>query len=107
MAQRPFARTTLRSSKTLKPLSALSFKIGEKRGVGYFVNNANQCKLVLTFAEEPNWDRRRAFQSRAMRKLPAGASTRYNPTEGKALEFACRGDASAMSVREIERVVAK
>lgn len=94
--------------RTINPLAAISFDAGGKHGVGYFMSAAKHCMLVLTIAEQPDWDGPTSFTvTRHELSVPAGAVTRYNSTEGKALEFACLGDASQMSVREVERVVAK
>lgn len=94
--------------RTIKPFAAVGFNAGEKHGMGYFYNAAKHCMLVLTIADEPDWDGAQSFTAtRHEEDIPAGATTRYNSTEGKAVEFTCLGGASAMSVREVERVVAK
>ncbi len=94
--------------RIIKPFAAVGFNAGEKHGMGYFYNAAKHCILVLTIADEPDWDGAQSFTAtRHEEDIPAGAATRYNSTEGKALEFTCLSDASAMSIREVQRVVAK
>lgn len=94
--------------KTVKPHAAMIFNVGAKHGVGYFTSAEKQCRLVLTVADEPDWAGIQTFTAtRLEADIPDGAATRYNSTDGKALEFTCHADAREMSFREVERVVSK
>lgn len=94
--------------KTYRPYAAMTFAAGEKRGVGYFVKDAARCKLVLTIADASSEEAANEFTALRHEELvPAGAATRYNTSEGRALEFSCLPDAVAMSVREIERLAGR
>lgn len=87
---------------TMKPLHGLSFDVGAKRAVSYFVSVNGSCKLVLTIAEEPKWDEFSSFTAtRFEAAIPAGKATRFNPTEGTALRFECQAGAQAMSVETV------
>ena len=88
------------SPVSMKPLSGVSFEAGEKHGVGYFLNENNRCKLVLTIAAEPNWDDASSFSAtRFEAVISAGKATRYQVSEGKALEFVCQNSARSMTVQ--------
>ena len=41
---------------TLKPLSGLSFDIGTKRALSYFLSEERQCKLTLIVADQMRGD---------------------------------------------------
>lgn len=93
------------SQLTMKPLHGISFDVGTQRAVSYFLSDNGRCKLVLTLAEQPNWDDGPSLSAtRFEAAVPGGKSTRFNSPEGKALEFACQTDAQAMSVKAVEQV---
>jgi hypothetical protein len=92
---------------TLKPLHGISFEVGAKRAVGYFLSENGQCKLVVTLAGEPNWDDKGSFTAtRFEAAILAGKATRYTSTDGKAFDFACAADAQAMNVKQVEQIAA-
>jgi hypothetical protein len=104
-AARPLEAAELSSALTMKPLHGLSFDIGSRHAVGYFEAESGQCKLVLTLAEAPDWnDVPSLAATRFEAAIPGGKATRFNASEGKALEFGCNAGASAMSVTGIEEV---
>jgi hypothetical protein len=39
------------TTQTFKPLQGLSINAGQKHGVGYFLSDANTCKLVVTWTD--------------------------------------------------------
>jgi hypothetical protein len=97
----------LSSGLTMKPLQGVSFDIGTKRAVSYFLRNDGQCKLVLTLAEAPDWSDVSKFSAtRFEAAVNPGKATRYNSTEGVAIDFACQADAQAMSIRAAQQVAA-
>lgn len=94
--------------KSVKPLEGIFFDFGTKHGVGYFYNEAKDCKIVITLADTPNLDDDQSFTAtRHEASVPAGGSGRYNATEGKAIEFTCNADAQAMTLRQVERLVSE
>ena len=44
------------SPLTMKPLQGVSFDIGTKRAVSYFLSDGNSCKLTLMLAEVVHGD---------------------------------------------------
>jgi hypothetical protein len=95
----------LSTVQIMKPLHGISFDVGAKRAVSYFLSENGKCKLVLTIAETPNWDRDSGFTvTRFEADVAGGNATRFNPSEGRSLEFACQIHAQSMSVTPIDRV---
>jgi hypothetical protein len=89
--------TAAQASETLKPMQGVSFHAGSKHAVGYFLNESESCKLVLTLADDANY-----APTRFETAIEAGKSTRYQLAEGKSLEFACQAGAQAMIVNPLE-----
>ncbi|MEW5964050.1 MAG: hypothetical protein AB1749_10860 [Pseudomonadota bacterium] len=95
----------LRAVQTMKPLHGISFDIGSKRAVSYYLSDKGRCKLVLTLATVPNWDEVPSFTStRFEAAIPGGKATRFVSDEGKSVEFSCQENAQAMSVNPVENV---
>jgi hypothetical protein len=91
-------------SQTFKPLQGLSFDAGQKHGIGYFLSNANTCKLVLTLADSATQDDQQGFTAaRYEAAVPAGQNTRYT-SEGHTFEFGCQASAQAMTFKPLSTV---
>lgn len=89
---------------TMKPLEGHVFGIGDQTAVSYFVRRDSQCKLVLTVAEDTNWNDAVQFSStRFETMVAAGKSTEYK-LPGHTISFACAFDAQAMHVTATEQV---
>jgi len=88
---------------TMKPLHGISFDVGSKRAAGYFLSVAGRCRLVLTLADQPDWEQFASFTTtRFEATLPADKTIRFASPENKMLEFACLPGAQSMSVRPID-----
>ena len=97
----------LSSGLTMKPLQGVSFNVGSKRAVSYFLREEGQCKLVLTLADAPDWSEPSKFSAvRFEAAVRPGNATHYNSTEGVEIDFACQANAEAMSIRAVEQVAA-
>jgi hypothetical protein len=85
---------------TMTPLHGISFDIGTKRAISFYLNNAGQCRLVLTLADALVGDEPPAASTtRYETTVPAADNTRIVLPEGNALEFVCHAEARAMSVK--------
>ena len=80
------------ASETLKPMQGISFHVGNKDAVAYFLSESGTCKLVLTMAESADQPTR--FEA----AIPASGSTSYELAEGKSLEFTCQSDTQSMKI---------
>jgi hypothetical protein len=87
------------SPLTMKPLQAVSFDIGTKRAVSYFLSDGNSCKLTLMLAEVVHGDEVNGrTTTRVTVAIEAGKAAHLDTVEGKTLEFKCLGGAHVMSV---------
>ena len=93
---------------TMKPLYGVSFDVGSKHAVGYFTSEKGECKLIVTMADEPNWDDEvPAFTAtRFEASVPPGKATRLRSGDGNAIEFKCQTGAQAMSVHGAKQLAA-
>ncbi len=90
---------------TMKPLHGVSFDVGARRAVSYYLNKNGRCELVLTLADAPDWDNGARFEAtRFEATIGAGETTRYKSNEGNAIEFACEEAAQTMSVNAVEQI---
>lgn len=91
---------------TMKPIEGISFDVGTKRAVSYFVSRSGRCNLVLTLAEPPSFegDLATLIATRFEAAIPASKSTRYRTSDGKSLEFTCHADAQMLSVSGVEQI---
>ena len=90
---------------TMKPLHGVSFDVGARRAVSFYLNRNGRCELVLTLADTPDWDDDARFEAtRFEASIRAGETTRYKSDEGKAIEFACEAAAETMSVNAVEQI---
>jgi hypothetical protein len=90
---------------TMKPLHGVSFDVGTKRAVSYFLSERGQCKLTLIVADQmkddtPPNDTPVRFEA----TIDAGNGTRFDTPEGKGLQFECKPGSLAMSVIELHQV---
>jgi hypothetical protein len=90
---------------TMKPLHAISFDVGRKHAIGYFLSENGQCKLTLVVADAMQGD---AVPTDAPLRfdvaINADRDARFDTAEGKALEFACAHASDAMTVGEVSQV---
>jgi hypothetical protein len=83
----------------MKPLQGVSFDIGTKRAVSYFLSDGNSCKLTLMLAEVVHGDEVNGpTATRVTVAIEAGKAAHLDTVEGKTLEFKCQGGAHVMSV---------
>ena len=91
------------SQLSMKPLQGIGFEVEARHAVSYFSANKGTCELVLTLADEPNWDDvPKLLTTRFEAWIPAGQTTRFKSSPGKSLEFACEAGAQTMSVRALD-----
>ena len=107
-ASTPSKAASTEYTLTMKPLHGISFDVGTKRAASYFLSVAGQCRLVLTLADQPDWEQFASFTStRFEATLPADKSIRFTSPENKMLEFACLPGAQSMSVKPIDFIAVR
>jgi hypothetical protein len=99
-------------SKAMKPLYAVSFDVGRKHVLSYFLKKGGLCDLTMMVTDRPDetpwWSYDIPTLSTAQFKAQiTGGETAlfgFGATEGRALEYACATGAQAMSVRQVYAV---
>ncbi|HEY8031471.1 MAG TPA: hypothetical protein VIF02_03570 [Methylocella sp.] len=85
--------------RTMRPLQGVSFDIGTKRAVSYFLSDGNSCKLTLMLAEIVHDGEVNGLTATRVRvAIEAGKAAQLDSVEGKTLEFKCHSGAHVMSV---------
>src|SRR3984893_17645677 len=78
------------SPLTMKPLQGVSFDIGTKRAVSYFLSDDDTCKLTLMLAEVAHDDEVNGpTAARLTIAVEVGKAAHLDTAEGKSLEFKC------------------
>jgi hypothetical protein len=91
------------SPLTMKPLQGVSFDIGTKRAVSYFLSEGGACKLTLTLAEVAHDDEVNGLTATRMTvAVETGKAAQLDTAEGKSLDFECKGGAM-MSINVSDR----
>ncbi len=93
--------TTLRAL----PMHAISFDIGSKHALSYFLVNSGNCELTVWLTDIS--DRDEAASSAATRMVipvSPGKTMQVGSPEGTAAEFACAKNAESISVRTLSEV---
>jgi hypothetical protein len=89
----------------MKPLHGISFDIGTKRAVSYFLSQSGQCKLTLVVAEAMKGDEVPIDTPvRFEVAIDGGKYARFDAAEGKSLQFDCAPGTQAMNVTEVKQV---
>jgi hypothetical protein len=87
---------------SLKPLQGASLEIGSDHAVSYFSNDNGRCNLVVTRADEPNWEENGALTvTRFEPSIPAGKTASYDVAK-----FTCAADAQSMLIEHDVQVAA-
>lgn len=95
------------SASVVKPMAGLSFPVGSKHAVGYFVSQRAGCDLTLLVGEagESVSDREQGFvPTRFSTLVAAGRTARIDTAEGPSVEFFCSTGASFLTTRVMDRV---
>jgi hypothetical protein len=93
---------------TIRPLQGVSFDIGRKRAVSYFLSDDHACKLTLMLAELVNDDESNGLAATRVTvavevdKAAHDKAAHLDTAEGKSLEFKCQPGGQEMSIDVIE-----
>jgi len=94
---------------TMKPLYAVSFNVGRKHVLSYFLRKSGRCDLTLMVTDRPGEDPKGdeippLHTERFRAAIDDGRTARFDTAEGTSLEYACAAGAQTMSVRKLNRV---
>lgn len=95
--------------KPMKPLYAVSFDVGRKRVLSYFLSKNSMCHLTILVTDRPGkvaeGEEIPTLTTARFRAVTDGGNTVwYDTAVGKSLEYACATDAQAMNVRQVNQV---
>ena len=91
------------SPLTMQPLQGVSFDIGTKRAVSYFLSDDDTCKLTLMLAEVAHDDEVNGPTAARLTIAVEVGKAAHLDVEGKSLEFKCQAGAQAMSIEVLNR----
>ena len=93
--------TTLRAL----PMHAVTFDIGSKHAISYFLVNDGNCDLTVWLTDISLDDKSTpATATRMVLSVAPGRTMQVGSAEGMAAEFACAANAESMSVRTLTEV---
>jgi hypothetical protein len=95
------------SATVVKPKAGLSFPVGSKQAVGYFVAERGGCDLTLLVGEAGEAASEAAKGGSAARfstLVAPGRTARIDTADGPSVEFFCSTGASFLTTRVIERL---
>lgn len=88
----------------MTPRHGISFDIGSKRAVSYYLGEGGICNLTVLMADSNSLDEVKGAATRVNIPVIPTRKARIDTAEGKTLEFKCAPSASAMSVRVLDQV---
>jgi hypothetical protein len=84
---------------TLKHLQGVSFDIGTKRAVSYFLSDGKACNLTVMLAERAQDEEVNGLiATRMIVAVESGKAAHIDTADGQSLEFKCQAEAHAMSI---------
>ncbi len=95
------------SATIVKPKAGLSFPVGSKQAVGYFLAERGGCDLTLLVGEAgeaASEAQRGGSAARFSTLVAAGRTARIDTADGPSVEFFCSTGASFLTTRVFERV---
>ena len=95
--------------RPMKPLYAISFDVGRKHVLSYFLSKNGLCDLTMIVAFPPDEPPRsnelpRLETVRFQAVIEGGKTARFDAAEGNSLEYACPMGAQMMTVRGLNQV---
>ena len=95
--------------KPMKHLHAISFDVGRKHVLSYFLSKNGLCDLTILVTDRPGelaeGDEIPALATeRFHTAVDGGKSAQLDTAAGKSLEYVCATDAQAMSVKQVNQI---
>ncbi|MDX2289478.1 MAG: hypothetical protein NW217_11740 [Hyphomicrobiaceae bacterium] len=92
------------TGRVLEPAKGISFAVGSKHAVSYFMSKAGACNLTVLMAESTGLDEVKGAATRIAVSVSPARPARIDTAEGKTLEFACGPAATRMTVRVLDQI---
>ncbi len=98
---------TFSAAQVVRPMAGLSFDIGSKKAVGYFLAESAGCNLTLLVGDSGNdasEGKKGTVPARFNTLVAAGRTARIDSGEGTSVEFFCSTGANWLTTRVMEQV---
>jgi hypothetical protein len=95
------------AADVVRPLAGLSFDLGSKKAVGYFVAESAGCNLTLLVgdsARDASEGAKGTVPARFNTLIASGRTARIDSGEGLSVEFFCSTGAKWLTTRVMEQV---
>lgn len=97
------------SWKVMNPLHAISFDVGSKHVLSYFLSKNGLCELTMMVTDRPleaseDDELTPLSTARIKAEIDGGKTVRIDTAEGKALAYACAKNAQVKSVLQLNQV---
>jgi hypothetical protein len=93
---------------TMKPMHGISFDVGAKHAVSYFLSEGGRCKLTLILAEAFTGEEAPSdVPARYEVAIGGGKSVRLNGDESTRLDVTCHAGARAVTMTPVEEVASR
>jgi hypothetical protein len=92
------------SASIVRPMAGLSFVIGSKQAVGYYLPQRGGCDLMLIIGETSETAKQSDAPARFSTFVAAGRTARMDTADGPSVKFFCSTGASFLTTRIIERL---
>jgi hypothetical protein len=90
----------------LVPGKGVSFDVGSKRAVGYFLNDNGTCKVTLVLAETAREGMVLPPAGTQVKVAVAPGKSARIDADGQSIEFVCRASAATMIVKVPDEIAA-
>jgi hypothetical protein len=86
---------------TYAPMQSISYLVGSKSAIGYFVQEQGACHVVLMVAENIDLDQATPPSAARLRlALRPGQGAGLDSDEGRSIDLTCGSGAATLTVRE-------
>lgn len=92
------------SGLKMAPRHGISFDVGSKRAVSYYLAEGGICNLTVLMADSNSLDEVKGAATRVNIPVIPTRKASIDTAEGKTLEFKCAPSAAAMDVRVLDQV---
>lgn len=89
---------------TIKPRQGVSFEVGTKHAVGYYLAEGGICNLTVLMAESNELDAVKGAATRLTIPVIPKRAARIDNAEGKTLQFSCAPSAASMTISVLDQV---
>ncbi|MBL8566822.1 MAG: hypothetical protein JNM89_14000 [Hyphomicrobiaceae bacterium] len=91
---------------TMKPKQGVSFEVGSKHAIAYYLAKGGICDLTVLMAESNELDSVKGAATRVTIPVIPTRAARIDNAEGKTMQFSCEPSAVSMTISVLDQVAA-